>query len=62
MTKLKSLLVRNKRELAEGRRKEAELSERVDELAAELEKGRGQEEQTKVLLNVQCTSHDPNYS
>ena len=50
VSKLKALLVRTKKELAEGRRKEVELGEQVDKLTAELESGRGQFEEHKVVL------------
>ncbi len=55
VSKLKALLVRNKKELVEGRKKEAELSEKVNQLEAELEKGRGQEEETKVSQCILCS-------
>ncbi|XP_064402703.1 GRIP and coiled-coil domain-containing protein 2-like isoform X2 [Halichondria panicea] len=51
VSKLKALLVRNKKELVEGRRKEVELGEQVDQLTAQLESGRGQSEEYKVELS-----------
>ncbi len=54
VSKLKALLVRTKKELAEGRRKEVELGEHVDKLTAELESGRGQFEDHKVVLENIC--------
>ncbi len=52
VSKLKALLVRNKKELVEGRRKEVELGEQVDQLTAQLESGRGQSEEYKVHVRT----------
>ena len=56
MNKLKALLVKNKKELSESRKRETELGERVEELMADVEGERGAAEESKVCPPPVCVS------
>ena len=56
MNKLKALLVKNKKELSESRKRETESVERVEELMADMERERGAAEESKVRPPPACVS------